>query len=155
MNLRGFYLKKHIKIILTQESVHYVKIHFENRIHWVCFIINYTRTTYAQNISLGGLLTLFLISNESVSATTKFAFNEVAKVLLAFTCCSKRWICNFNFCFLRIKVSVRVHRQSSEHHHFLFFLQASSVNEPGWWRMHVFIDAQTVFFDHNLRRLCW
>ena len=45
----------------TQESVHYVKIHFENRVHWVCFIINYTRTTYAQNISLGGLLTLFLI----------------------------------------------------------------------------------------------
>ena len=45
-------------------------------------------------------------------ATSKFAFNAVVKVWLALTCCSKRWTCNFNFCFLRFKVSFWVHRHS-------------------------------------------
>ena len=61
MNLRGFWLKKHFKISLTQESVLLRQNTFENKIHSVCFIMNYTRTTFAQNISFRGLITLFLV----------------------------------------------------------------------------------------------
>lgn len=55
------------------------------------------------NSFFGGLLTLFPIWNVSLSATTTFAFNAVVKVLIAFTFCSKRWICNFEFFCFRIK----------------------------------------------------
>lgn len=61
MHLRGFWLKKTHYNKFDSRICFIMSIHFENKIHCVCFIINYMRTTFAQNISLRGLITLFLL----------------------------------------------------------------------------------------------